>query len=261
MAAEYTYQISVDDFDKSLLPPHAQTPGTDEFKTEVSRALEREYAEFGGWVQIVVNEQTIQVTWKSDPTRPNPLDVVDRKKERRRPRRGGANLGASAPARTEQHRRALQSGDGLERFGAARKAQEHLRHVLALEPNQITAQVALGVALVRQGELAEAIRELRRAVRIDPSHPWAQQNLAGMLFLAGDFAEAELHYRKAVELRPADQQFKLDFAKCLLRLGKTAEADAVLGQVIEIDANSSVAEAAREERTALAQENFGSDAG
>ena len=104
------------------------------------------------------------------------------------------------------------------------------------------------MALARQGELAEAIRELRTAVEIDPSYPWAQQNLAAMFFLAGDFAEAELHYRKAVELRPADQQFKLDFAKCLLRLGKTAEADAVLGQVIEIDANSSVAEAAREER-------------
>ena len=251
-----TYQISVDDFDKSLLPPHAQTPGTDEFKTEVSRALEREYAEFGGWVQIVVNEQTIQVTWKSDPTRPNPLDVVDRKKN------AGDLVGA---VRTLEHLRRHEPnnigvlcnlGMALSDLGQLAQAQEHLRHVLALEPNQITAQVALGVVLLRQGDLAEAIRELRRAVRIAPSHPWAQQNLAGMLFLAGDFAEAELHYRKAVELRPADQQFKLDFAKCLLRLGKTAEADAVFGQVIEIDANSSVAEAAREERTTLAQENF-----
>ena len=253
MAAEYSYHISIDDFDKSVLPPHAQTPGTDEFKTEVSRALEREYAEFGGWVQIVVNEQTIQVTWKSDPTRPSPLDLVDRKKN------AGDLVGA---VRTLEHLRRQEPnnigvlcnlGMALSDLGQLAQAQEHLRHVLALEPNQITAQVALGVVLLRQGDLAEAIRELRRAVSIAPSHPWAQQNLAGMLFLAGDFAEAELHYRKAVELRPADQQFKLDFAKCLLRLGKTAEADAVFAQVIEIDANSSVAEAAREERTRLAQ--------
>src|ERR1700732_4163824 len=82
MSSEFTYQMSVDDFDKSLLPAHARTPGTDDFNAEVSRALEREYAEFGGWVQIVVNQNVIRVTWKSDPTRPKPLDVVHEKLQR-----------------------------------------------------------------------------------------------------------------------------------------------------------------------------------
>jgi Flp pilus assembly protein TadD len=256
MSSEFTYQMSVDDFDKSLLPSHARTPGTDEFNAEVSLALEREYAEFGGWVQIVVNQGVIQVTWKSDPTRPKPLDVVHQKLER------GELVDA---VRLLEHLRRHEPenvniltnlGMALSDLRQLEPAEQHLRRALELDPAQITARVGLSVVLNRRGDSAAAIRELQKAVKIKPQDAWAQRNLAAMLCETGDFATAEPHYRKAIELNPGDQQAKLEFGQCLLRLGNKAEADAVFLDAINIDSTTSVAEAARLQRTNLAQESF-----
>jgi Flp pilus assembly protein TadD len=256
MSGEYTYTMSVHDFDKSLLPAHARTPGTDEFNTEVSRALEREYAEFGGWAQIVVNQDVILVTWKSDPTRPKPLDVVHERLQR------GELVDA---VRLLEHLRRHEPNDvsvltvlgmALSDLRQLEPAEQHLRHVLELDPEQVTARVGLSVVLHRRGDSAAAIEELQEAVKVQPQHAWAQRNLAAMLCQAEDFVAAEPHYRKAIELNPGDQQAKLEFGQCLLRLGHKAEADAVFLDAINADSTTSVAEAARQHRTTLAQESF-----
>src|SRR5688572_30619681 len=70
------FTISVHDFDTSLLPSHARTPGTDAFREEVSKLLQQDFAEFGGWAKIVVDSDSVQVTWQSNPDAPKPLDVV-----------------------------------------------------------------------------------------------------------------------------------------------------------------------------------------
>jgi Flp pilus assembly protein TadD len=256
MSTEYTYQMSTHDFDKSLLPAHARMPGTDEFNTEVSRALEREYAEFGGWVQIVVNQDVIQVTWKSDPTRPKPLDVVHQKLEQ------GELVDA---VRLLEHLRRHEPnnvivlsnlGMALSDLRQLEPAEKHLRRALELDPAQITARVGLSVVLHRRGDSAAAIQELQEAIKIKPQDAWGHRNLAAMLCKAGDFAAAEPHYRKAIELNPGDQQAKLEFGQCLLYLGKKAEADSVFLDAINIDSTTAVAESARQQRTNLAQESF-----
>jgi Flp pilus assembly protein TadD len=256
MSDEFNYEMSVNDFDKSLLPAHARTPGTDDFNAEVSRAIEREYSEFGGWVQIVVTQDVIQVTWKSDPTRPKPLDVVHQKLER------GELVDA---VRLLEHLRRHEPnnvivlsnlGMALSDLRQLESAERHLQHALALDPEQITARVALSVVLHRRGDPVAAIQELQRAVKIKPEHASAQRNLAAMLCESGDFAAAEPHYRKAIELNPGDQQAKLECGQCLLRLGNKAEADAVFLDAINTDSTTSVAEAARLQRTKLAEESF-----
>lgn len=256
MSGENNYTMSVHDFDKTLLPVHARTPGTDEFNAEVSQAPEREYAEFGGWVQIVVNQDVIQVTWKSDPARPKPLDVIYAKLQR------GELVDA---ARLLEHLRRHEPNDvsvlsvlgmALSDLRRLEPAEQHLRHALELDPEHVTARVGLSVVLHRRGDSAAAIKELQNAVKIQPQHASAQRNLAAMLCQAEDFAAAEPHYRKAIELNPGDQQATLEFGQCLLRLGNKAEADAVFLDAINADSTSSVAEAARQQRTKLAQESF-----
>ena len=79
---EHSYVFSVGDFDKSLLPPHARIPGTDDFREEVSKFIQNDFTEFGGRVRIVVSNETIQVVWSRDPKRPNPMQVVVGKLQR-----------------------------------------------------------------------------------------------------------------------------------------------------------------------------------
>ena len=53
--------------------------GTDAFQKAVSDHFVEEFRQFGGWVQIAVDTQTIHVRWHSDPTAPDPvLSLVER---------------------------------------------------------------------------------------------------------------------------------------------------------------------------------------
>lgn len=76
---EYSYLISVEDFDKSLLPPEARTPCTDAFNREVSALLEREFRSFGGRVRIIVDASSIRVNWHADPKGPDAVESVVRR--------------------------------------------------------------------------------------------------------------------------------------------------------------------------------------
>lgn len=253
---EYTYRISVHDFDKSLLPAHARIPGTDEFSEEVNRVLHKEYAEFGGWVQIVVNQETIQVTWKSDPTRPSPIEVVYGKLER------GETVDAIRLLERLRHHEPdniavlCNLGMALSDAGLLDRADNCLRRAVELQPKHASALVALGVVLSRQGKLREAIEPLQTAIEADPSNSWAYRNLAAVLSQSERFTDAEPHYRKAIELNSDDMQAVLGLGRCLVHLGEKKQADALFAQVIEKDSTTSLAEEARKERTKFAQENF-----
>ena len=166
---EYFYRISIDDFDKSLLPADARTPGTDAFSQAVNRVLQQEYAEFGGWVQIVVDQKSVQVTWRADPSRPAPLDVIVGKLER--------GEIASAIRLLEHLRRhepnnikvLCNLGMVLSDLGKLEKAEEHLRHALEIEPDHTSARLALGVVMERRGNLNEAAEDFRQVVAQEPS--------------------------------------------------------------------------------------------
>ena len=253
---EYVYRISVDDFDKSLLPVNARTPGTDEFSQAVNQVLRQEYAEFGGWVQIVVDQKSVQVTWKADPSRPAPLDVIVRTLEE----------GKRAEAiRLLQHLRRHEPdnikvlcnlGMVWSDLGQLDKAEELLRHALNVDPQHVPARLALGVVLVRQGNLNEAADEFRQVVEQEPSNALANKNLAGTLARLGQFAHAEPYYRKAVALNPADQQASFDLAKLLIRLERASDADELFAYVIDLDSTTTISDEARRYRTKLTQADF-----
>ena len=252
----YEFVLAIDDFDTSMLPPHARIPGTDEFSDEVSRFYQREFAAFKGNARIVVDAKTIHVSWRSDPNRPHPMQAVKAKLEE--------GDFAEAVRLLEILRRHQPNDDvvlynlgvALSDSGQFDKAEQHLRHAVEVAAENINARVALGVALFRQERYVDAIVVLREAVALEPTNPWAQRNLGGCFLKLGQLAEAEECLRLAAELNPSDQQSLFGYAQVLHMRGESLKADALYGKVIDLDARSHIADLARDGRTRLAQESF-----
>lgn len=253
---EYEYSLPVEDFDASLLPPHARQPGTDAFRNEVSKAIQKDFEVFGGWVQIVVDARTIRVAWRSDPNAPAPLRAIANKIEK-----GEFKNAISAL----QHLRLLQPdnanvffnlGITLSDLGELQQAEKHLRYAVLLAPTDTNHVVALGVVLARQGRYEEAVTVLEQAVAQDVNNPWAQRNLGACLLQIGRIADAERHLRRAVELNPSDQNSVLGLGQALEAGEKFKEADVQYAKVIDLDSRSALADTARDARSQLAQKSF-----
>ena len=107
-------------------------------------------------------------------------------------------------------------------YGPAKEV-EHLRKVIAIDPNFPGAHRALGKALLREGEIDESVTELQTAVRLEPQSTEAHYQLGLSLARAGrkDEAEAELH--KSRELASSEdrkQNSDLDVAEGRVALDK-----------------------------------------
>ncbi len=252
----YSFVLSVNDFNKSVLPSHARTPGTDEFSHEVSQFFQREFADFAGRARILVDDKKIEVSWQSDPNRPHPLQLVQQRLE--------AGKHAEAIELLEKLRRYQPNdvavlynlGVALSDVGKLDKAEQVLGRAVAVTPDHVNARVALGVALARQERHAEALTVLRQAVAYGPTNPWAHRNLGGCLLALGHVHEAEAALRRAVELNPSDQQSVFGLAQALHAKEEFKAADDLYIRVIALDEQSPVAELARQERTKLAQQSF-----
>jgi Flp pilus assembly protein TadD len=252
----YSFVISVADFDKTVLPTHARTPGTDEFSHEVSQFFQKEFAAFKGRAEIVVDPANIEVSWQSDPKQPHPVELVKRKLER--------GQFAEAIELLEKLRRYQPNDDAvlcilgmaLSDTGQLDKAEQILRHAVNVAPDHVNARIALGVVLARKGRHAEAIPFLREAVAQESSNPWAYRNLGACLLTLGQIADAETSLRRAVELNPVDQQSLFGLAHVLQVKGEPKEADDLYIKIIALDETSSTAENARKERTKLSQQSF-----
>lgn len=252
----YSFAISIDDFEKTVLPSNARTPGTDEFSEEVSRFFQKEFAAFKGNVRIVVDAQKIQVSWQSDPNKPHPMQAVKEKLERGELPEAIRLLEILRRYQPNDVFIVYNLGVALSEAGQFDKAEQHLRHAVDVAPNHVNARVALGVALVRQARHEDAVPFFREAVEQDPNNLWAIRNLGGCLLRLGQVALAEECLRRAVELDPTDQQAVLGCAQVLHVKGELKEADNLYLKVIELDERSSVAEVARKARTELAQISF-----
>ena len=252
----YSFAISIDDFDETVLPSHARTPGTDEFSDEVSRFFQKEFAAFKGNVRIVVDAQQIEVGWQSDPNKPHPMQAVKEKLERGEFPEAIRLLEILRRYQPNDVFIVYNLGVALSEDGQFEKAEHHLRHAVDIAPNHANARVALGVALVRQARHEDAVPFFREAVEQDPTNLWAIRNLGGCLLRLGQVALAEECLRRAVELDPTDQQAVLGCAQVLHVKGELKEADNLYLKVIELDERSSVAEVARKARTELAQISF-----
>ena len=253
---EYSYLISVEDFDKSLLPPEARTPGTEAFDREVSSLLEREFHSFGGRVRIVVDASSISVTWHADPKGPDAVESVVRRLEQGQYALAIQMLEILRQRRPDDIGVLYNLGMTLSDVGRVEEAEQLLRHAVEIAPADANVRTALGVALLRRGQDSEAASVFRGALAAAPDNAWAHQNLAACLLRAGETAEAERHLRQAVELSPSDQKVLFGLGQALLALDRLSEADDLFVKVIELDSRTDIADAAKDERRKLAQQSF-----
>src|SRR5271156_2167216 len=68
-----------------------------------------------------------------------------------------------------------------------------LKEVLAKEPENFDAQLALGMAFYRNGDFASAITEGHKAEKIRPREQLVHTNLSLFYMKSGDRAKAEYH--------------------------------------------------------------------
>jgi Flp pilus assembly protein TadD len=257
-AEEFAYTLSLDDVDARLLPADARTPGTDAFRAALRSYLEGQYRDFGGRVRIAVDDARREVTvrWSPDPSRPDPQQVVLDRLNRR-------DYASAVPLlellrRHEPGNPAHPYNLGMvySDLGQLERARDLLREALRLDPANVNALVALGVAQVRGGDTDGAVASLTEAVGREPDNPWARRNLGACLLRAGRAAEAEAHLRRAVELQPRDQQAVFGLGQALDALDRAAEADERYVRAIDLDRTSPVADRAKEARSKLAQRGF-----
>ncbi len=83
-----------------------------------------------------------------------------------------------------------------------RRAERRLRDLLEWMPENVTAQVNLGVTLAALGRTAEAIETYERALALDPDEPTAVLNLAQMYAAAEDIDRARPLFERVVEIGP-----------------------------------------------------------
>ena len=253
---EYTYTIAVEDIDKSLLPDEARPPGTDAFRDAVSKVVAKDFEAFGGYARIVVDNHNVQVYWRSDPNKPDPLDVVIGKLKRGELAEGVRLLTYFWHREPDNPAVLFNLGAALSDMERLPEAEQHLRHAVEVAPTHIDARIALGVALARQRRYEEAVAVLQQAVVQAPDNPWAQRNLGACLLQTGKTAEGEACLRQAVKLNPSDQQSVLGLAQALEAGEKFKEADDQYIKVIDLDSRTPAADVARDARTKLAQSSF-----
>jgi Flp pilus assembly protein TadD len=251
-----TFTLATDDFDVSLLPPHAHDRNTPAFREAVRSYLQEEFNRFGGWSSVQVDAQKIEVSWTPDRQPPDPVEQVIGKLRRGEYSGAITLLQLFLSDRPDDVNLLYNLGMALSDVGKLAEAEEHLQHLIELAPDHVNARVALGVALQRQGQTARAIEVLQAAVEHAPDNLWAQRNLGACLFSAGQVDEAETCLRKATLLNPDDQQSWYGLAQALERLGKTADADAAYRKTIDVDEYSPLAEMARDALRAIAQQTF-----
>ncbi|HEY5296356.1 MAG TPA: tetratricopeptide repeat protein [Verrucomicrobiae bacterium] len=73
------------------------------------------------------------------------------------------------------------------------RAIEKLKSVLAQEPENFDAQLALGMAFYRQGDFATAIVEGHKAEKLRPKEQLVHTNLSLFYMKSGDKVTAEKH--------------------------------------------------------------------
>ena len=104
------------------------------------------------------------------------------------------------------------------------EAEEYLRKLVALHPDQAAAHVQLGRVLAAEEKNDAAIAELQAGAKLAPGDASVQRDLAELYAAAGKNEQAESAYRALLAAHPADAELHRGLGQSLLREKKFAEA-------------------------------------
>jgi len=105
------------------------------------------------------------------------------------------------------------------------EAEEYLRKLVALHPDQTAAHVQLGRVLAAEGKNDAAIAELQAGAKLSPADMSVQRDLADLYATAGKNDQAESAYRALLAAHPGEAELHRGLGQCLLREKKFAEAE------------------------------------
>jgi arylsulfatase A-like enzyme/Tfp pilus assembly protein PilF len=161
------------------------------------------------------------------------------------PRAGGCEIdpkeGVTWIADLEAGRRAYQTGRPAEGI-------EPLKRLLARNPRNIPALLALSSCHLGAGEPSKAVAACRRAAALQPRDDLVLFNLANALAAAGESGAGE-SYEQALAINPRFADAYLNYGSLLLKAGSDEEALALL----EMARAADVADPDIENRIALLQ--------
>jgi protein O-mannosyl-transferase len=98
------------------------------------------------------------------------------------------------------------------------------RKVVRLKPDDERAHQKLGSALERLGQTDQALSQFQEAVRLKPDYADAQYSLGIALDRKGEIAEAIGHYSEAIRLKPDQAQVHYSLGAALAEDGQLDEA-------------------------------------
>jgi TolB-like protein/DNA-binding winged helix-turn-helix (wHTH) protein/tetratricopeptide (TPR) repeat protein len=101
---------------------------------------------------------------------------------------------------------------------------EHMRHALALEPNNPFVLHCASRLIGQSGRAAEALALSERALALDPTSPLANRDRTTDLVLSRRYLEAIEQGQKALELDPYDALVYRSLARSYEQLGREQEA-------------------------------------
>jgi protein O-mannosyl-transferase len=114
----------------------------------------------------------------------------------------------------------------LRRAGDHGQAIEQLRLVIAVQPGDVRAHLALADALKQSGDLQGAISEYAESERLEPGNVVALANLGVLLASQGRTDEAMAALRRTLEIEPRQSGARLQLVQLLLAARRLTDAEA-----------------------------------
>jgi protein O-GlcNAc transferase len=122
-----------------------------------------------------------------------------------------------------------------QRAGNLAAAAEWFSGVAEKMPQDATARMNMGAALLEAGQVQRAIESLQEAIKLSPNYGDAHYNLGKALKTHGDLEEAVKAYQEAIRVGPVRALMHNGLGDAYVALGKQAEAEECFRQAVACD--------------------------
>ena len=120
-------------------------------------------------------------------------------------------------------------------------AEDLLKKLVALHPNDAGVHFQLGRMLAIAGKNDEAAAELESGLKLDPADTKAQRDLADLYADAGKYDQAQAFYARLLTSYPNDGNLHHGLGRVLLHQKKYADAERELARSVQLQPDSGAA--------------------
>lgn len=251
MSQEFSFKLSFENFDRSLLADSSVALSSFEFQQQVTEFFAKQFAGFGGKARVVVDDsnQVIDVRWTKEAAWKDPhelaLELV-----------AAGNVAEALPIlRTLYHQQPsapstlYHLGLAYSEVGLPDRAIPLLEQLVEIAPDRVLGMVALAAAEIGMGNLLIGEQWLRKALEQEPGNYFALRNLAATLLKQGRFAESLEPTQKCIDINTGDTAMLVAKGEALAALGQLKEAEDCYRAATRSDGPESLIDLAKERLT------------